>query len=261
MQFVHGEAFHQHILDSVFILLFLTCSYGRDRHGSSVNVEVVVAVDTGDFFDDVRFHGYVLGCSPAGNIHGEHIIFQLHAKAQSQQSVYDGVVGDFDTCVTVYKCLVKSKADVIIFECIFVGKCGNHFCAVVDILQQFYKSCDRCHGHFGIQALFVTLGSVSSVAQTNGGLTDGSCIESCGFQSQGSGIFHDLGIQTAHDTCDGNRSVVVADHQSVFVDVTLYAVQSLEGEGLFKTLDADLFYLTGVKCMHGLTHFQHQVVG
>ena len=65
----------------------------------------------------------------------------------------------------------------------------------------------------------------------------------------------------AHDTGNGHRLVAVADHEGVFVDAALYAVQGLEYEGRFKLLDADLFHLTGVEGMHGLTHFQHQIVG
>ena len=68
-------------------------------------------------------------------------------------------------------------------------------------------------------------------------------------------------MKNINNAGNGNRVVVVADHQGVFVDIALHAVQGLEHKGCGEFLDADLLYLAGVECVHGLTHFQHQVVG
>ena len=98
------------------------------------------------------------------------------------------------------------------------------------------------------------------MCETNCGLTDGSRIERCRLKSKCGGILNDLGIKTAHDTGDSNGSVAVADHESVLVDISFNAVKSCKSKGLCKLLYADLLNLSCIECVHGLTHFKHDVV-
>ena len=57
-------------------------------------------------------------------------------------------------------------------------------------------------------------------------------------------IFNDFRIKSAHDTCDGNGCVVVADHKSVFINVSLDAVKGLKFERSVESLDSDFFNLS-----------------
>ena len=97
--------------------------------------------------------------------------------------------------------------------------------------------------------------------QTNGRFADRGSVKGGGFERQGGGVLHDLGVETAHDAGDRHRRVVVADHQGVFVHMALYAVEGLEFKRRIKALDADLFDLARIERVHGLTHFEHEVVG
>ena len=165
---------------------------------------------------------------------------QRYGEAEAVKGFENGVVADLNARVAVNKRLVKAELYRVVTESVLVGECGNHLNSAVVLLEQIQKTGDGCVAHLGVKALFIAHGRVGAVCQTNGGFTNGSRVEGCGFEGEGSGVLNDLGVKTAHDTCDRDGSIVVADHQCVFVYIALHAVQSLEGEGLVKALDADL---------------------
>ena len=143
---------------------------------------------------------------------------------------------------------------------VLVGQRGNDLNAAVVLLQKIEETRDRRDGHFGVKALFVAHGSVGTMRQTDGGFADGSCVKGRGLQRQGGGILDDLGIETAHDTGDRHRGVVVADHEGVLVDLSVNAVKGFEHKGLIEALDTDLADLARIEGVHGLSHFEHEVV-
>ena len=142
-----------------------------------------------------------------------------------------------------------------------VGQSGNDLHIGVVLLQEIEETGDRGNRHFGIERLLIAHGSVGAVCKTDGRLADGRRVKGRGLECQGGGVRDDLGIQTAHDARDRNGGVVVADHEGVFVDSALHAVEGLEHKRLGKALDADLADLAGVEGVHRLTHFEHEVVG
>ena len=76
------------------------------------------------------------------------------------------------------------------------------------------------------------------------GLSYGSRIEVCGFKCKCCGILNDLGVKTAHDACNCYRSVAVANHKCIFVDMTLNIIKSYKVKGLVEALYSYLFNLS-----------------
>ena len=72
-----------------------------------MNFKVVIAVNTGDFFNDVSLDCNILCCSPAWNRYAEVIVVELNLKAEAFECCNNSVVADFNACVAVNKVFVK----------------------------------------------------------------------------------------------------------------------------------------------------------
>ena len=72
---------------------------------------------------------------------------------------------------------------------------------------------------------------------------------------------NEIETKTAHNTGNCNRCIIVTNHKCIFIDISFNTVKSLECERSIKALNSNLFNLTGVKCVHRLSHFKHKVVG
>ena len=81
MQLMQRVAFYKQIFDLILYFFFNSSSYRIQRSNCGMNIKVIVTVDTGDLLDDIRFHGNVLGASPARNNYIEYIVMQLNAEA------------------------------------------------------------------------------------------------------------------------------------------------------------------------------------
>jgi hypothetical protein len=115
-------------------------------------------------------------------------------------------------------------------------------------------------GQLGVEGLFVAHGGVGAQAEARGGLAHADSVEVRGLEQQAVGVVLDLGVEAAHDAGDGDRLALGADHQRVFVDVALHAVQRLELERLVEALDLDRVDLRAVERVHRLAELEHQVV-
>ena len=85
-----------------------------------MNSEVVIAVNTCYFLNDIRLYRYVLGCSPAGYGNGKLVIIKLGSKSESRKSSNYSVVVDFDTCIFINKTLVKAELNGIVMLCVLI---------------------------------------------------------------------------------------------------------------------------------------------
>lgn len=77
-----------------------------------MNFKVVIAVNTGDFFNDVSLDCNILCCPPAWNRYAEVIVVELNLKAEAFKCCNNSVVADFNACVAVNKVLSKSRTTV-----------------------------------------------------------------------------------------------------------------------------------------------------
>ena len=133
-------------------------------------------------------------------------------------------------------------------------------------LQQFHQltgSLHSRHSHQRIQILFEFAGGFGTHTQRQRGLTDRSAVKVCRFKNNCGGVVHNLGVLTAHNTGKTDGFVVISDHKHTGLQVADIAIQGGQG---FTSLSLAYNNFTGaditvVKCVHGLTVFQHNVVG
>ena len=225
-----------------------------------MHIKVVVAVNAGDLFNDVRLDGDVLGRAPARHTHGEVVAVIFRFKAQRTQGMKDRFVRDLNAGVPIHIRLVEVQHHFRIAAGVFIRQGRDDARVLIGICKQLHEPRDGGNGHFGVKAFFIAHGRICAVRQTYRRFAHGDRVERGGFQRKRRGVLHDLAVKPAHDARDRHRRVAVADHQRVFIDRALHAVERLERERLKKALDAQLFDLARVERMHRLPHFEHQVV-
>lgn len=102
-----------------------------------MNFKVVIAVNTGDFFNDVSLDCNILCCSPAWNRYAEVIVVELNLKAEAFECCNNSVVADFNACVAVNKVFVKVKNNCVIPECVLVCERRNNLDVAVILLRRY----------------------------------------------------------------------------------------------------------------------------
>ena len=117
------------------------------------------------------------------------------------------------------------------------------------------------HGQLRIEHLLIAHTGIGTKPDTDGGFAGGNAVEVGRFQKQTCcGILY-FGIQAAHNAGNGHRLIVRADHQRFAVDLTLDFIKGSEGKLIFKAADIYFLHHRIVEGVHGLTQFQHDVVG
>ena len=156
MKLVEIVSLNKHILDFVFRSFNNACSYGVEGRACCVNFKVVIAVNTGDFFNDVSLDCNILCCSPAWNRYAEVIVVELNLKAEAFECCNNSVVADFNACVAVNKVFVKVKNNCVIPECVLVCERRNNLDVAVILFEKIYKSCNCSNSHFRIKTFFIS---------------------------------------------------------------------------------------------------------
>ena len=256
-----SEFLDKNILQLVLNALFGKQTNGIKRSSRRVNIEIVIAVNSCDFFDNIGLERNILCCSPARNINGEIVAVKLNLKSECSKGLDDSVVVNFNTRITVNKFLVEAKLNIVKFVSILIRKARCYLYARIKVAEKLNKTGNGCNRHFGVKALFVAHGGVGSVSKTSRGFSDRNSVKGCRLKRKRVRIVNDFRIKSAHDTCDGDGCVVVANHQRVLVNVSFNAVKGFELKRGIKSLDSDFLNPSGVESVHRLTHFKHEIVG
>ena len=134
--------------------------------------------------------------------------------------------------------------------------CAEHF-------DQLTRAVDRVERHARVQTLLKATGSLGAHTERLCGDADGSAVEVCGLENDGPGVVHNLGVCAAHNACNSNRLVVVADGEHFVAQVVIHAVQSLDGLTVAGTADnnAAIGQALVVERMHRLAVLEHNIVG
>ena len=122
MKLVKAVTLNEDVLDFVLVLLDNIHSDRIERRTCGVNVKVIVAVNSGDFLDDVRLDGNVLCSSPRGNYNVEVVAVELSLKAEACEGFEDGVVVNLNSRIAVNKRLVKAQLNRVVLVSVLVGE-------------------------------------------------------------------------------------------------------------------------------------------
>ncbi len=136
----------QQVLGEVIGLVAGAALFGIQSAVGGGDLEIVVAVNPGDFLDDVRLDGHVLGGPPGGNFHLELAAVKFGAKAQRAQGAEDLVIADLNARVPVHIGLVEGQGHSGILLAVHIGQPGNHLGLGIDVQQQLHKPADGGEG-------------------------------------------------------------------------------------------------------------------
>ena len=144
---------------------------------------------------------------------------------------------------------------------IAVDKLGNDL-AAAQLFNQLQRSLDGRHTHSGVKTLFKTCGSVCSHAQS---LCSGSyacAVKARSLEYNVSCVVHDPAVFAAHNACNGNGLLAVGNYQHLGGKLSLNAVKSGYLLALCGISDVDgaALDVADIKCVHGVTVFQHYKV-
>ena len=118
-------------------------------------------------------------------------------------------------------------------------------------------------GVFYVQTLFEACGCVGAHTQSGSSTTGGGAVEVCGFEQNHCGVANDFGIFTALDACNSNGLVFVSNYQHVGSQFSGYTFDGGQSFAFLCTTYDDVTAVNAaeVECVHGLTQFQHNIVG
>ena len=135
--------------------------------------------------------------------------------------------------------------------------------ACAQLLHQLARTVDRIEGHARIKALLKAAGGLGTHAERLCGDTNGSAVEVCGFENDSLGVIHNLGVCAAHNACNSNRLVVVADGEHLVAQVVVHTIEGLDGLTVAGAADNDaaVGQALVVESVHRLTVLEHNVVG
>ena len=258
---VQTVALHENILHSVLVGLEDFLSHRDKGANRGAYIEVVVAVDTGDFLDNIRLDGDVLGGAPGGHDRGEAVTVEGDAEAERGESLNDSFVRNLNARVSVNVSLVEIKSDGGIVLNVAVGECRNYLCAIVAIHKNLEKSLGSHTAKLGVEHLLVSLRCIGTKSKTGGSLSYRNAVEGCRLKKKRGGVVLNLGRVAAHNACDCHRGVARGNHKHIFVNISLNSVESCKLEALGEGLNLDFINLCIVKCVHRLTELHHNVVG
>ena len=163
---MQGELLDKNILELILNALFGKRAHRIERSRRSVNIKVIVAVNSRNFLDDIRLECDVLCRSPARNINGEIVTVKHNLKAESRKRFNDSIVVNLDARVAVNKPLIEAESNLVELLRILIGKARSNLYSAVKVAEKLNKTCNRRDRHFGIKALFISHRSVRSVGKT-----------------------------------------------------------------------------------------------
>ena len=135
--------------------------------------------------------------------------------------------------------------------------------ATAQHLNQFTGALDSRYGHHGIQMLFKFAGSIGTHTQSQCGLTDRGTVEVSRFEDNHSGVIHDFRVFTTHNACQTNSLAVISNDKHTLGQIADNTIQSGKCFAILCFTDNNLTgsHIAVVKCVHGLTVLQHNIIG
>ena len=257
---MHAVALYEQVFRPAVVIV---ARGAHDRRQSCLcgrNLEVIVAVNTGDLLDDVGLDGDILRCTPGRHVRGEDFVFKRRCEAERGKRIQNLFVGNIDARITVYKFLIERDVDFVVVADIDVRHGGDDLHTRVDLGEQLHEVLDGDVGHFRVKGFLITHGSIRAQTDARGGLAHAYSVKVCGFEQQTVRVIFNLGVETAHDARDGDRFFLGADHQRVFVDAALCAVQRFKLERSGEALHLNGIDLCAVERVHRLAELEHEVV-
>ena len=185
MNLVQVVALYQNILCTVNVGLDSLFSYREQGAERGFNLEVVVAVYTGYFLNQVSLYCNVLCCTPRGHVHSKHLAVLRNAEAERYERFNDFLIGNLYTRVLVYIGLININCNLFVVTGVSVChfRCNPRLGSYIK--EQLYKSLGSRFGELGVENLLVSHTCIGAESKTGGGLSYANTVEVCRFKNNG----------------------------------------------------------------------------
>ena len=260
-----------HLMQSVFLYQEIFQSiFFRARHGAFYrmqfaacgwNRKVIITVNPGNFFDNICFYRNIFRCTPRRHLYCKVAVSIVYTKSQWAQRLTNLFFSDIDSGISIHICLVKRKRNNRIFLYIHVCHARSNLCFRINLLYQPYKSLDCNYGKLRIQNLFISHTCIGTQSQSRGRFPYTDAVKISRFQHNRGCIVHNFGIQSAHDSGNGYRLLLIPNHQHIRLNFALRAIQCSKVHFSIGSVHHNMMNLVRVKRMSRLSQFQHNIVG
>ena len=203
----------ERLLDAQKLLLFFISAAGSDGgFFEECRNDVFVAVGTNDFFCDI-LNMIVDVVTPSGNHDMQIVAVDGRSKAECIEMTDDFLCGNLNTENLIH------LGDGNRQRMRLGGVAGGHFNVNLGYLtaaELFHQVKRTLHTELGgvfVHALFKAGGGIGGLTERTGGLADIVACKLRRFKQDIGRSILDFRVQTAHNTCQRNRLVTVADDE------------------------------------------------
>ena len=223
--------------------------------------QLVVAIEARQLFDQVHLDADVE--TVAGHTHLPATGFQAgHGQTQAAEQTLDlGIVqGQTQDALDA---LGAQQDRLDLRQVLGTDRLDHRARLTADDVQQ-QAGC-TLHGlarQLEVHAPLEAVGGIGVQAIGTGLTGDGDGVEEGAFQEQVTGTGGHTAVLATHDAGDGQGTFVVGDHQGVVAQFDVLAIQQHQAFAGIGQAHADAALdLVQIEGMHGLTQFEHHVVG
>ena len=221
---------------------------------------IVITIDAGDFFDQVLFDGNIE--TPARRDGLPLVLAFGDVTAQTTQNIANLRILNVVTNQTIQ--LAAAKLDGRrLRQGRFVGDVNDRASfAAANIHQQAGRTLHRLILQRGVHAALVAVGSIGMQAMTAGAPGNGQRAKERAFQQNVLRFIVYAGVLAAENPPHGQSFLMVSNHQSIGVQLSLGAVQQDQGFSFMRhTHDNSAFNAVFIEGVHRLAQLEQDVVG
>ena len=213
----------------------------------------------------VKSSNFLCHVSLAGNVHSvpwRNYLAVLYLKAKPCEIFNHVALWYFSTKELIYPLRVKINRLRCLVLVILINV-SLYDLASTKLFNKLESSHKSLVALMWVKTLFISCRSVSSHAKLLGCSSYARTVKASRLKYNSSCIVHDAAVFAAHNACNSNRLVVVADGEHLVAQVVIHAVQSLDGLTVAGTADnnAAIGQALVVERMHRLAVLEHNIVG
>ena len=221
---------------------------------------MLISVHADNFFSHIRVRIHIL--TICRHLQGQLISVDCRSKVQILHNSQNVLLGNLNTQDIVH----LSETDLHLPGLYGIAGIDIHMSpgdlTATKFLHQVKGTLHCMNGCVFIHALLISRAGICTLSETSGGFSDVVSCKLCRLKHNSSRSVTDFGIQSAHNAGKGNGLDAVTNHEIVGGQRILLGIQ---GHNLFPfpgTSDFDFIALQiiAVKGVHGLSHFQHNIV-
>ena len=224
--------------------------------------EVVEPVSAADFLDDVDFSGDV--GTPCGDAQGDVVGVPLGGdESDGFEEGFEFGAGEGFSEDLGDACAAEGELDGEGAAWVLVIDAGKPCRGIEGLVEEPEGALCGALDAFGIDESLVTVGAFGMETEAFGGFAHARGVECGEFKEDARRVFVDLGVETAHDSGDGDGVFPVGDDDILLIQGIFFVIDGVDGLAVVRASDEDCvgFEFVSVEGVHGVAEFKAYEVG